>query len=42
VNNKCVLLLSKWATLNAAPYIRQQTGVEETIIKEIEQNQLTW
>jgi hypothetical protein len=22
--------------------IRQQTGLEETIIKEIEQNQLTW
>jgi hypothetical protein len=22
--------------------IRQQTGLEETIVKEIEQNQLTW
>jgi hypothetical protein len=36
VNNFIVLVVQDYVT------IRQQIGLEETIMKEIEQNQLTW
>jgi hypothetical protein len=36
-------IILKWIVKNISNVnIRQQIGLEETVIKEIEQNQLTW